>query len=51
MPQPAALLLLLLLFCPRMPFSALFFLHQTIIGLKVREVYERITEKEVVPVS
>jgi len=24
---------------------------QTIIGLKVREVYERITEKEVVPVS
>lgn len=28
-----------------------FFLHQTIIGLKVREVYERITEKEVVPVS
>jgi hypothetical protein len=26
-------------------------LLQTIIGLKVREVYERITEKEVVPVS
>jgi hypothetical protein len=24
---------------------------QTIIGLKVREVYERITEKEVIPVS
>lgn len=24
---------------------------QTIVGLKVREVYERITEKEVIPVS
>lgn len=26
-------------------------LFQTIIGLKIREVYERITEKEVLPVS
>lgn len=40
---------LLLLSCRDCLFPPFFL--QTIIGLKVREVYERITEKEVVPVS